>query len=272
VKEGKFFKIHFVDTDMIFKNVSAQAHRIIISSGSLYPRYMASYLGLNKKDSEIHDYDPPHKNKYGIASIIATYNEVVLSTKYQNRTENVFRAYAEIIKDIYENNAAGTLVYFTSYAYRDKIGGYLKAWNIPYFEPDTVGGYREKIFLGERAVFMSAFRGKGSEGWNFPDAESRAIALIGIPYLPRNELKVKVQERYYNNRKRGLGISWYNQKAALWLMQAFGRGLRHKDDYTTVYFLDSRLPKLKTYFIDWVKKATNWKMKDWKNGRRKIRQ
>ncbi len=54
------------------------------------------------------------------------------------------------------------------------------------------------------------------------------------------------------------------QKAALWIMQTFGRGIRHKDDWTKVYFLDNRITRLKAFFIGWVKRATNWKLQTWK--------
>jgi Rad3-related DNA helicase len=266
-----FLTINFVDTDVIFRSISAKAKRVIISSGSLYPKHMAMYIGLNKSNSMIFEYNPPHKNRHNISSIIGSYGGVQLSTKYTNRKESVFKAYAEMVREVYQDNAHGTLVYFTSYAYRDKIGGYLKGWNIPYFEPDSVAEYRETIHAGKRAVFMSAFRGLGSEGWNFGDDQSRAIVLIGIPYLPTGELQVKAQQIYYNSRKTGLGNTWYNQKATLWLMQAFGRGLRHKDDFTTVFFADSRIPRMRGYFIGWVKEATNWKVKEWLNGRPKIR-
>lgn len=264
------YEINFVDTNMIFNSISKQADRIIISSGSLYPKYMAAYLGLNRKNLDIFEYNPPHKNRFNIASVVASYNGVKLNSRWKNRKPRTYDAYTDIIEDVYHENDEGTLVYFTSYAYRDEIGKRLDDRGIPYYEPGDVDQYRADLRDGKSAVFMSAFRGLGSEGWNFGDEQSRAIILIGIPYLPIRDIGVKAQRKYYDSRKKGLGVAWYNQKAVLWLMQSFGRGLRHKDDYTTIYFVDNRIGKMRRYFLDWVKKATNWKMVRWEN-RRKIR-
>ncbi len=261
-KEEERFKIQFVDTDVIFKYVTNKAYKILISSGSLYPRFMRSYLGLNRKNTISHDYPPPHKNTEGIARVVVKYKNVRLSTSYKNRGDKVFDAYARVIRDIYEMNPNGTLVYFTSYKMRNEIGNRLQMWNIPYYEADTIEAYREVIAQDKKAIFMSAFRGLGSEGWNLGDNQSRVIALCGIPYLPRVAI-VETQKAYYEKKKKGLGQSWYNQKAALWLMQSFGRGIRHKDDWTKVYFLDDRVGYLKSYFIKWVARATIWKPIDW---------
>lgn len=271
--EDDRYKVLFVDTDVIFSSISARAHRILISSGSLYPRFMGKYLGLKKDNTIMHDYNPPHRNRFGVGQVINRKDTVRLNTSYDNRSAELYQAYAKIVWDGYKMNKAGTLVYFTSYKFRNEIGGYLEQWGVPYYEPQTIEAYRAEISAGKRAIFMSAFRGLGSEGWNLGDDQSRLILLCGIPYLPHKEPIVMTQKNYYEKKRIGLGQSWYNQKAALWLMQSFGRGIRHKNDWTKVYFLDDRVARLKRYFIKWVDKATNWKPRNWdeiKNARPRI--
>ena len=34
---------------------------------------------------------------------------------------------------------------------------------------------------------------------------------------------------------------WYNYKTALSLVQTYGRGMRHENDYCVTYFIDSRI-------------------------------
>jgi regulator of telomere elongation helicase 1 len=41
---------------------------------------------------------------------------------------------------------------------------------------------------------MGVLRGKLSEGLDFPDELSRAVFVIGIPFAPINNLKVKTKK------------------------------------------------------------------------------
>lgn len=261
--DGNYIKIKFVNSDVIFSEVVSVAHKVMITSGSLYPSYMVQYLGIHKDKYLAYEFDTPNIYTTNTGNIFSKYMNKTLSTKWDNRDEFLYRAYADIVRDIYNSNSEGTLAFFPSYAFLGQVGNILKDMNIKYYTPEMVDDYRARIKTGKRALFMSAFRGKGSEGWNFPDDQSRAVLLCGIPYLTVNDPVVSAQRTYYMRKGKSLGEKWYNQKAALWIMQAFGRGMRHKDDYTQVYFLDSRIMRLRMYFVEWVRNATNWTPKEW---------
>lgn len=265
--EGQNIFIRFVDTDIIFKMATKLADKVMISSGTLYPLYMHKYLGLDNDSAIRKAYDPPHKKLIGTGSIIEKVDGVYLNTRYSERSVEKFVAIAKVIKEIHTDNQHGTLVFFPSYSYQDGVGDILSSeYGISYYKHERVKEYRSTISRGGQALFMTAFRGKGSEGWNFPDDESRAIILCGTPFLPMNDIMVKAQMEYYENKHRGLGITWYRQKAVLWLVQAFGRGFRHSDDWCRVYFLDDRVSKLRKYFPKWVRKAIIWAPKQWNRG------
>ena len=151
-------------------------------------------------------------------------------------------------------------MFFTSYQFRDLLIDLLP--DLAIYQPQDVKEYRKEVADGEKPIFMTAFRGKGSEGWNFPDDQSRTIIMIGVPFLPM-DITVKSQMKYYNSKRAGLGDTWYKQKAVLWLVQAFGRGFRHKDDYSKVYFADKRVGSLRRYFPKWVNSAINWTPGSW---------
>ena len=260
--KDNYVYLRFVNVDKIFADATVRAVKVVISSGTLYPKYMAKYLGIY--DNSIRKtYKPPHTRLAGTAQIIASVDDETLNTRFKERSLKKFKALSKAIAELYSGNPNGTLVFYPSYTYMNGVGTMLEMDHeiVPYTH-ERIGNYRETIAEGERAMFATAFRGKGSEGWNFPDDQSRAIILVGTPYMPM-DIMVKAQMEYYDSLHLGLGNIWYKEKAVLWLMQAMGRGIRHKDDWTKVYFLDDRIHNLKRFFIQWVKQIVNWRPKYW---------
>ncbi len=95
-------------------------------------------------------------------------------------------------------------------------------------------------------------RGKLSEGIDFPDKMSRGIFIVGIPFPPLNDIKVKTKKEVnlfiqylsivYNNEKNKknaiTGDQWYKSEAYRAVNQAIGRLIRHINDWGAVYFCD----------------------------------
>ena len=261
--EKEYIYTRFVDVNKIFKVATNKAHKVIISSGTLYPKYMAKYLGVPTDKTITKTYKPPHTKLVGTGQIIASVDGTTLNTKYSERGMQKFLAISKVIKEVAERNNHGTLVYFPSYSYMKSVGEFMNGeYGLTYYTADRVSEYKRHVASGGDAIFMTAFRGKGSEGWNFADDLSRAIILCGTPYMPL-DIMVKAQMQYYDSLHNKLGQTWYKQKAVLWLMQAFGRGIRHKDDWTKVYLLDNKVQHLRQHFAKWVAKAINWRPREW---------
>jgi Rad3-related DNA helicase len=252
--------IKFMDADAIFKEATKPASKVIVSSGTLFPNYMQFYMGMTREMSEAHEYQPPHVNLRGSGMVVSKINKQVLSSAYKKRSIQMAQNYADLIIEGYKKLKGGMLVFFTSYPFRDLVVDLLP--NLPIYYPDKIKGYRKKIAAGENAIFMSAMRGKGSEGWNFPDDQSRMTFVIGIPYQPM-DITVKSQIAYYNKKRPGLGDTWYKQKAVLWLVQVLGRTFRHKDDYGKIFFADMRVTHLRKHFPKWTANAINWTPRSW---------
>ena len=62
--------------------------------------------------------------------------------------------------------------------------------------------------------------------------------VFKVPYLQLNE-----QVKY----RKSLDPSWYYYQAVMAIMQAYGRGIRDKDDYCDMYIIDSNFKKLFDY-------------------------
>ena len=91
------------------------------------------------------------------------------------------------------------------------------------------------------------------EGIDLKDDLARFVVIVKIPYLFLGDKQIK--------RRMETDYDWYIWKAALILVQAAGRGVRHKEDECTTYIMDSGtrwfLMKNKKffpqYFLDAIK-------------------
>ena len=74
------------------------------------------------------------------------------------------------------------------------------------------------------------------EGVNLPDDMCRFIICFKTPYMSLSDNFIK--------RKAQKNQSWYYYKTALLVEQSVGRGMRHKDDWCNVYFIDKSFKSL----------------------------
>jgi Rad3-related DNA helicase len=106
---------------------------------------------------------------------------------------------------------------------------------------------REFTNSDERLVLIGA---SIKDGVDFKGDLCRFQIVFKIPYPQLNE-----QVRY----RKDLDKSWYYYQAVMALMQAYGRGIRDKDDYCVMYILDSDFIKLfdfnKSFFNEYFTEA-----------------
>jgi Rad3-related DNA helicase len=79
-----------------------------------------------------------------------------------------------------------------------------------------------------------------AEGSNFPDEATRGVVLIGVPYADFSDPVVRVQIRYFDSKRRGMGNRWYVMDAFRAANQAMGQCIRHRDDWCTFVLMDTR--------------------------------
>ncbi len=105
---------------------------------------------------------------------------------------------------------------------------------------DTVTRYKAAAVTPQGAVLTCVFRGRNSEGSNFPDDQCRGIVLVGVPYANYGDPLVRAQIAYYDRRSMGLGNRWYTMDAFRAANQALGRGIRSREDWCHYWLLDQR--------------------------------
>uniref|UniRef100_A0A0N5B8B5 Helicase ATP-binding domain-containing protein n=1 Tax=Strongyloides papillosus TaxID=174720 RepID=A0A0N5B8B5_STREA len=94
------------------------------------------------------------------------------------------------------------------------------------------------------AVMFAVFRGKISEGIDFPDDMARCVMSIGIPYPNFGDPQIREKKSYnnmfYKQKKLLNGSEWYKTQAFRALNQALGRCLRHRGDWGAILLVDYR--------------------------------
>jgi len=70
-----------------------------------------------------------------------------------------------------------------------------------------------------------------TEGVDLKDDLARFVVIVKLPYMFLGDKQIR--------RKMEIDPDWYAWKTALTLVQAAGRGVRHKNDFCTIYIMDS---------------------------------
>ncbi|KAF5401735.1 hypothetical protein PHET_04415 [Paragonimus heterotremus] len=106
-------------------------------------------------------------------------------------------------------------------------------------------------------------RGRASEGLDLADYAGRGVAILGLPYPPFQDPRVKLKMAYLDEQKVELsnqascaikhnsdhkviatnhptGRKWYNQQAWRAVNQSIGRVIRHHRDFGAIFLCDER--------------------------------
>ncbi|KAF8566980.1 hypothetical protein P879_09022 [Paragonimus westermani] len=113
------------------------------------------------------------------------------------------------------------------------------------------------------AALLAVMRGRASEGLDLADYAGRGVAILGLPYPPFQDPRVKLKMAYLDEQKIDLnnqascavtcnsdhkliaanhptGRKWYNQQAWRAVNQSVGRVIRHHRDFGAIFLCDER--------------------------------
>ena len=118
------------------------------------------------------------------------------------------------------------------------------------------------------AVLLSVIGGKMSEGINFNDDLGRCVVVFGLPYPNMNSAELKEKFAYVDSQTQKIGPSnvlpqqassnLYQNLCMKAVNQSIGRAIRHKNDYATIWLVDSRYgnnPKVIQRLPGWIRKS-----------------
>lgn len=244
-----------LDPSLAVVPVVEEASGAIVMSGTLSPLdTFSEILGLG--DAVQRSYPSIQKSKR-IRMVV----ETRVTSAYRERTDEMITRMGEAVSKAVEAVDQGVLLFFTQRGFMNtcldvwEAKGYVKGQGGRLYlggkqlyregtdakrNRDVVTRYKRMAVGVGGAVLCCVFRGRNSEGSNFPGDQARGIVLVGVPYANYGDPLVKAQIGYYNRLRRGLGNRWYTMDAYRAANQSLGRGIRGRDDWCHYWLLDRR--------------------------------
>ncbi|KFG26552.1 uncharacterized protein NESG_00703 [Nematocida ausubeli] len=235
----------------IFDPIYEKARSVILLSGTLEPFQELVTELTTKKNSFKHFLSADHiiSQSQLYTAEVSQYNSVPILGTYQgSKHPDYISTLVSSIVDIAHSleKVGGVLCFVPSYnmltLLERKLEKHVKLFvenkNNSKFEYE-LEQYRRYCKMG-KCIFLCVFRGKASEGINFRDHESRAVILVGIPYPNIRNHSVILKKQYNDRYLSSTGSKWYEQQAFRAVNQALGRCIRHKNDWGSIFMLDSR--------------------------------
>jgi len=244
-----------LDPSLAVAPLVEEASGAIVMSGTLTPLdTFSEIIGLGGAAQRSY---PSIQKSRRIGMVV----ETGVTTSYRERTDEMIARIGDAVAGAVESVDQGVLLFFTQRGFMNKCldvwasrghvtgrGGRLYLGGKQLYREgsdarrnrDVVARYKRMAVGVGGAVLCCVFRGRNSEGSNFPGDQARGIVLVGVPYANYGDPLVKAQIRYYNRLRRGLGNKWYTMDAFRAANQSLGRGIRGRDDWCRYWLLDRR--------------------------------
>ncbi|CAD8198204.1 unnamed protein product [Paramecium pentaurelia] len=263
-----------LDPSLAFKKLLSQnIHSIILTSGTLSP--MESWQSELKMEFQI---QLSNKHVIDITKNVRAFVNQIYDFSYKNRDdEKQIIKLGETLLNFAQIIQGGIIVVFSSYTLMQHIqkkwSNQKLIWRLNEVKKclweeqgsssfhNTLEVFKQNVQKG--AILFAIHRGKVTEGIDLPDDLCRAIFLIGIPYPPLQDQKVKLKKEYLDKLRQGLSSKdWYDQQAIRATNQAIGRVVRHINDYGAIFLCDKRFQwsNMKNGISKWVQPA----IKSWR--------
>jgi DNA excision repair protein ERCC-2 len=248
-KEAAALKYQLLDPSIMSEHILREAHSAIFMSGTLYPtRMYADILGANETGKHVlcREYPSPFppENRRTIVSTTVT-------TKYTERSEEMFRAIAgqvsDVINSVYENSA----VFFPSYQLLEQVWDQFPVnpmWRIFKEQRGMTKEQRNALFTqmtrdhgSYRAMLWGVQAGSLSEGMDYSGNALKTIIVVGLPLVPPSLFTDQLIGYYSRKFGRDRGKMYaYIYPAMNKVHQAAGRGIRSEKDMGIIVLLDRR--------------------------------
>uniref|UniRef100_A0A8D8SIC9 DNA 5'-3' helicase n=1 Tax=Cacopsylla melanoneura TaxID=428564 RepID=A0A8D8SIC9_9HEMI len=267
------YTLHFwcLNSALVFADIRDSARSVILTSGTLAPvdsfqSELGTQFPIKLEANHVID-----KDQVFIGALGRGPTNFPLIATYKNRQDNDFQdELGRLVLGVCEIVPYGVLCFLPSYAYLKQL---FKRWSSTglmdkirehksvFCEPrrnneleDIMLGYFTAIKQAEQnantnttntgALLFTIFRGKISEGIDFPDNCARSVISVGIPFPSVQDEKVKLKKVYNDthSQKKGLlkGGDWYQIQAFRALNQGLGRCIRHRKDWGAILLVDQR--------------------------------
>ncbi|HUS79544.1 MAG TPA: helicase C-terminal domain-containing protein [Patescibacteria group bacterium] len=256
-----------LDPSLAIQPVIEEVDGALIMSGTLSPLDLfAEVVGLEKAEKKAY---PPIQNPDKIRMVI----DPGVTTTYRERSNEMILSIGRRIAEEVQGVDGGALLFFPQRGFMNTCldawgtngvietrGGRLLLGDKDLFiegssarsNRDIVPRFKRSAVTANGAVLCCVFRGRNSEGSNFPGRQARGIFLVGVPYANYGDPIVRAQIGYYNRQSDGMGQRWYAMDAYRAANQALGRGIRGIDDWCHYWLLDRRYVEGINFISKWA--------------------
>ena len=247
------------------KKVFDEVHSAILMSGTLTPTEMYRDILELKKDTLLKVYNNPFPNENRLVLVSSD-----ITTKYEERTEQMFKKIAASCAYIINNVKGNSAIFFSSYdilaktmIFLDKIvekdlfiekKGMTKAER-----SQLLVDFKQNLINGGGAI-IGVQGANFSEGIDLPADLLKAVAIVGVPFAPPDLRQKAIIDYYEKNFSHGWDYG-YIFPAMNRALQAAGRCIRSAEDRGIIAFLDKRFSWSKYAKIippDWNAQTTDY--------------
>jgi len=229
--------------DYAQKVIPPNVRSVILMSATIgHPEIMLNDLGLQDREYEFvsmpHGFPPENRPVFWVTN--------APKIRYKT-TEKEYTYQSDIISKILSmHKGERGLIHTASWKHTHALA-----------EKLAQNGNADRIMIADGARLETVEKFKQSaegtvaispswqEGLNFPDDELRFAITGKVPWLSQGDPVVKMRMN-----RRG-GGEWYKSKAALRVVQAAGRGVRHIDDWCVTYIVDGCWGQVEPYVPQW---------------------
>jgi DNA excision repair protein ERCC-2 len=234
----------FIEPSLVSTAVFDRVRCTLIMSGTLHPPEMfADVLGLSDRCACRRYPSPfPAGNRLvlGVEGV---------SSKYDLRTDDMFRIMAAKIEETCEMTPGNVAAFFPSYDFMQRVEPFIREANLEkriLMERREFGKNEKEAMISDlrrdrNALLMATIGGSFAEGVNFSDNLLSSIVVAGFPFSPptlEGEVMKARYEKKYGARKAILYVSTY--PAVSRVLQAAGRAIRSEFDRAAMVLLDER--------------------------------
>ena len=236
-----YLAVKSLDGREITDPVLRQAKGSIVMSGFLSPPKVYRDLILRSKENVcLKEFDSPFPQENRL--ILAARD---VSSRFEKRTDDMLKKWAEYIKTISETNQGNMAVFFTSYYMMNSILSHVDTDRTIIAEERKTrqSDIMDKLTRSSHNALFGVMGGKFSEGMDYPDNLLTCVVTVGLPYATWN-IYQKALINYFDYQFPGNGRDYaYLTPAIFRLVQACGRVHRSAKDKGCIVMLDERVSR-----------------------------
>jgi DNA excision repair protein ERCC-2 len=236
-----YMEVRSLDGREITDPVLQQARGSIAMSGFLSPPKVYRDLILrNQEDAHLREFDSPFPQENRL--ILAALD---VSSRFDQRTDNMLKKWAEYIEAISQTNEGNMGVFFTSYTLMNSILSQIDTDRTMIVEERKTrqSDVMEKLKKSSNNALFGVMGGKFSEGMDYPNNLLTCVITVGLPYATWSVYQ-QALINYYNHQFPGKGRAYaYLAPAIFRLVQACGRVHRSAEDRGCIVMLDERVTR-----------------------------